>query len=382
MTQKYINKINRLSTFYILLKRLFFRYKYCHSRFQPYNLASPAISGVDAHKTDVGWGSLRTVLSVYLFREVTPNQMSFIKQCRLHFCLMSLIGLAPFTGFYANPIKIRVYAPFIVYNLFLIVLLQILSFNYVNQLLATYENNANIVSILLIAQFAYLVLLSTSFALVLLSTIIMAPLHNNLMNKFEVFHESVCALNPKDKSSSLINQLVIESFVFNFIWIATLFHLQLCLGTGSVIDAIVNSFMMTVVTTFVFHIRLITNLLGSDLKTIRQLFEQNVTGQRRLMPNDPVFLLFEEFISVKKLLESVFGTTLALCSVFDLVILVVDLYMFTMIFIVLENSMLGLAEGSVGHVFPFVSKKAMLASASEQIAKEVIVMRKCIYNNV
>lgn len=66
-----------------------------------------------------------------------------------------------------------------------------------------------------------------------------------------------------------------------------------------------------------------------------------------------------------------FGKTLALCATFNIVILVIMLYIFCLSFVLIQFFMKELAEGSFGYFLPYVVKNWILARASSDIAKKV-----------
>lgn len=296
--------------------------------------------------------------------------MSFLKQYRVNLCLMSIIGLTPFIGFCGNRQTIRVFVPFMANSLFLIMLVPILTYNYTHQIIRnSREMHQYSISVFVLAQFTYLIILVLMYITIVILSISISRSHVGFLHAIESFHESVCALNSKN-DSWFIYRLVAESILCNVLWSAALLHMVLQIG--SFLDAFVNSFPIFANMTFMFHIRSLACLLGNDLKTIRcSLSSRSLPAKNGLIHKDPSFVLFEKFLSIKQLFESVFGKILALCAVFDLVILVVVVYMFTMFFIAPQFSWHGLIEGSLGYLFPLVIKNVMLTKACAQIANEV-----------
>lgn len=191
------------------------------------------------------------------------------------------------------------------------------------------------------------------------------------------FHETVCAFNPKDRSSSLVFRLVFESIVCNVIWVASMFHVQYASGSGSVVAACVYCFMLTVIMTFMFHIRLVICLFGNNLKTVRIFIIEPYWASKNGSVHDGSAFSnsFEQFLNIKELFEEAYGKTLAFCTIFDFLILVVVSYMFAMFFLIVRFTWIGLAEACVGFMLPFVIKNIMLARACDGVAIEVLFYR-------
>lgn len=289
-------------------------------------------------------------------------KMSFLKQYRVNLCLLSLLGLAPFAGLYAKPKRIRVFIPLIGYNLVLIVSVYILVVKYVNLVLDIYIGDQYKMSVLLLAQYAYIILLVLLYIGVILGSSCLASLHARFLNSFEDFHNAVSTLSPK--KSSLIYRLVAESIVCNLIWCMAIFHMEL--RNETVRNSIVDSFVVFVTTAFMLHIRSMARLLGNDLKTIRCHLTNSF-----LTKDSSAIELIEKFLKIKQLFDSAFGPTLAFCAVFDFVLLVVMLYLFFMFFIKIEWTTIGFAEATVAYLVPFIVKYSMLSAAGDEIANEV-----------
>lgn len=282
---------------------------------------------------------------------------------------MSFFGLAPFVGIYGKPKTIRVHVPLIVYNIFLIII-PIFLITLFTELHISYAEANLKISVLFLAQFAYFIILYISYFVVLIASTLIASNHAHFLNSFVVFHEKVCALNHKDQSGSPIVRLVFESIVCNLIWGATIFHQRF--EFDSALESLAYCFMITVIMTFMFHIRLIICLLRNDLKTIRLYIQtHHLESGNSSVRNASPFLIFENFINIKEIFETVLGKTLVFCAIFDFVMLVVNLYMLAMFFIVIEITWFGLFEGCVAYMSPFMMKNIMLAKASDEVAKEV-----------
>lgn len=295
--------------------------------------------------------------------------MSFLKQYRINLCLMSFLGLAPFVGFYTDPKTIRIYQPFIVYNIILIILLPILSHIYIESLFNDF--NKSKVAVLNLADIIYYIVLCILYTVVIVASIFIAPSHVQFIHSFVAFHETVCTLNSKDHSGSIISWSLAQTILCNSIWSAALFHIQI--QVSNAVDTIAYCFMMIVYMTFMFHIRLITCLFGEDLKRIRRSFKQSDFASRNeIVHLGTRFVLFEKFLDVKELFESLCGKALAICAVFDFVLLVVELYLFCMYFIVIDFTVIRFVEGFLGYMFPFLVKNVMLARASAAVAEEVL----------
>lgn len=289
--------------------------------------------------------------------------MSFIKQYRIYLCLMSALGLAPYLGFYSPTPRIRLFIPLILYTLFLIVIMPMLSTSFLSQLYDQFQRNN--ISVRNIVQFAHFSILSIMYTLVLLSSTFLSTSHAEFLNSFETFHRGVCNLNIKHRNHSIIVKLIYEAVMCNLIWSIALFHIHL--EGGRVVDAIVNSGLVFVVMVFMYHVRSMASLMGHDLQIIRcHLFKPNRSGF-----DGPSLVLLEEFLCVKQSFESVFGQTLALCAILDFVKFVFVVYIFIMLLFVIGFTWSTIIKGTLGYVVPLVVKNVMLAKACQQIADEV-----------
>lgn len=293
--------------------------------------------------------------------------MSLLKQYRIYMYLMVLLGLAPFIGINGNPQHIRVYVPFLAYNMFLIIIMPIFSRSYVNILFEIYISNQYQISIMILTQYAYYLLMFFTYIVILFSSAYCdASVHIRFLQSFEVFHESVFMLNPKKKHSSLlIIRLIFESVVYSLICSAALFHTLIQIG--NVVAAIVNSYTIFVVMTFVFHVRSMARLLGTDLKTLRcKLQDQSVIIENRIE-----IMLLEDFLKIKQLFESVFGRMLALCAFIDTMILVILVYMFAKYYVTAEFTFIGFAVAFLAYFSPVILRNVMLSRACTEMSHEV-----------
>lgn len=296
--------------------------------------------------------------------------MSFLKQYRANLFLLSALGLAPFIGFYTKPHTVRVYVPIIAYNLILVVMLPIFAGSYLNKLVEMYISNQHRVSVLLLAEYTYFLILLLLYIFVLFASIFVASLQAEFLRSLDTFHEEVCALSPKKQSVWIIFRLMTESNVCNLICCGSLFHMEL--QAGILLDSFVISFLLFVIMAFMCHIRSIICLLRNDIRTIRYLLSNtSSTSKTGLIHDDPAFLLLDKFVKIKQSFESTFGPTLACCAVFDFVILVVVVYMFAMYFYQVEFSWMTFTEGILGYPIPFLIRNVLLARNCIEIANEV-----------
>lgn len=298
---------------------------------------------------------------------VTTSVMpSFLKQYRLYLLMLSVLGLAPFIGYYSKIQRIRLYVPFLGYTLFLIIFFPILSTNYVE--LITNIQFRSPISLIFLAQYIRFCILGSLFTVVLLLSAILAPSHANFLNSINVFHKNVCTSDntKRRESSTFIPRFVGESFVINLVFCAPLFHLHL--ESGILLDAIVNSGVVFVVMAYMFHVISMARLIRCDLHIIRINLSKSNENQIYACP---AFLLFEEFLQIKQSFEFVFGKILSICAVFDFVTIVFVSYMMSMYLNAKLFTWLGFFEGILGFVSPLIVKNVLLSTACNGISNEV-----------
>lgn len=281
---------------------------------------------------------------------------------------MTLLGLAPFIATNSKPPRLRVYVPFIVYTLCMIVLMPIIANNYVHELQKLIEKHQ--VWVQLIAQYARFFICCATYTLVLLASAGLATEHVQFLNTFDAFHERVCDLDPNQRRPSFIMRLIGESMVFNALWTAALLHMYL--KFGQIVDAVANCLVVFLPMAIMFHLISMVRLMGHDLRSIRR----HLSVSDRIRSNgrfhdEPGFVLLEQCLEIKQTFESVFGKTIACCAAFEFVVMVVVVYMMTVFLIYYENTWWEFIEGALGFICPVVVKNVMLSTACCGIANEV-----------
>lgn len=274
---------------------------------------------------------------------------------------MSILGLAPFTAYLSKPQSIRLYVPFLVYTLIIIVVMFDLAVRHIVEYVIE-----NPISVPIIIQTMRFLIMGSMFTMSLLISVCWGSLHVQFLISLDTFHEAVCKIDSKNnQSSNYICRLVAESVVCNLLFCVPLCSLYL--ESLSFFDAIENCTMLFVGLAFMFHVVSMVRVMRYDLQIIRRNFACNQFS----FYDDPAFALLDEYLKIKHYFESVFGRFLAFCAGFDFVNTVIALYMTTMYVTMITFTWYDFVRGLLGFVCPSIVKQVRLATACSGIASEV-----------